>query len=122
MDTKRMKHEIVNAIQSYVATYQENFDTETNWQTPLVGFASATDPLFNKLKSAVSPTHAMPKDLHEDAHTVIAFFIPFDKKISKSNVKGRMSSRLWAYAYLDTNQLIKDLNLFLKECLITRIF
>jgi epoxyqueuosine reductase QueG len=93
-------------IQSFVHGYRERRNTETRWRTPLVGFAAADDPLFERLKSAVSPTHAMPRDLLVEARTVISLFIPFEKQIAWGNIEGRQASRAWVKAYAETNELI----------------
>ncbi len=90
--------------------------TETRWKEPLIGFASAEDSLFPKLKEWVRPSHALPQDLLESAKTVIAYFLPFEDWIEKENAKeGFYPSRSWAIAYLETNRLIHDLNEHLKD-------
>jgi len=108
---------IRNEIKLFTTGYQNERHTETIWRTPLVGFASALDPLFETLKEAVTPTHAMPKDLLPDAHTVVAFFVPFEESTIRSNVEGEMSSRNWAQAYLETNGLIVELGAYMKRYL-----
>ncbi len=112
-----MKTQITHHIQSFVKTYHQTNDTVTTWQEPLVTFASAHDPLFEELKSAVSPTHAVPTDFLNDAKTVIAFFIPFAKAVVKSNIEGREASKEWAVAYMETNKLIYDINVFINKIL-----
>lgn len=101
------KHRITAEICSFVQGYQSGGATETRWGTPITAFADAEDPLFSRLKQAVSPAHLRPHDLLPDAETVIAFFLPFDKKPATSNIKGRLASRLWGVAYIETNVLIE---------------
>ncbi|MHC4945272.1 MAG: 4Fe-4S binding protein [Planctomycetota bacterium] len=115
-----MKQEIKAAIERFVRNYPERQKTATLWETPLTGFAAADDPLFDRLKSAVGPTHAMPQDLLKEARTVIAFFLPFLIDLAKTNKKGRDASREWAIAYLETNRLIHDLSEHLKQFLESR--
>ncbi len=112
-----MKKTIINEIQNFVGNYQNNGDISTKWGTPIIGFASADDPLFAELKSVVSPTHAMPKDFLASAQTTIAFFLPFPKSLTATNIKNRMSSKEWAVAYIETNELISKLSIYLKELL-----
>jgi epoxyqueuosine reductase QueG len=50
-----------------------------------------------------------------DAKTVVTYFIPFDDVIVKSNIKGKEASRRWALAYVETNQLIHELNMFVNS-------
>ena len=109
-----MKETIEQIIQDYVSNYEKNNEIKTSWRPPTVAFAAADDPLFEELKEAVSPSHAKPEDILGGAKTVIAYFLPFTKSIIASNVEGKYSSKEWAYAYIETNQLIEDLNKKLK--------
>jgi len=101
--------EIVQNIKDYVQNYQEINKTESNWREPIIGFAKANDPLFHKLKEIVSPTHATPSELLDDAKAVIVYFIPFETRIVLSNIDEEESSREWDIAYIETNKLILDL-------------
>ncbi len=112
-----VKEKIIRTIKEFVKEYQNKENIKTGWREPLVNFADAEDDLFYKLKIAVSESHVLPKDILEGAKTVIAFFIPFKKDIIDSNVNGKFSSRKWALAYLETNQLISDLNNHLENIL-----
>lgn len=105
-----MKNRTIQKIEDFVTEYQKNKAISTGWSIPLVGFAAADDPYFGKLKTVVSPTHAVPKDLLANAGTVITFFLPFPKSIASSNIKERLSSPEWAVSYIETNELIKQLN------------
>ncbi|HHU62077.1 MAG: epoxyqueuosine reductase [Bacillota bacterium] len=110
-----MHEQIERTIETFVAEYMEHKAIKTEWKKPLTAYAAVNDPLFHHLKEVVSPTHSLPTDLLSNAKTVIAYFIPFENRISQSNVEGREASRKWAIAYLDTNQLILDLNLHLQN-------
>ena len=101
-----LSNEIVQFVKDYGASRQLN----TKWDKPLIGFAEAGDSLFPKLKEVVSPTHAMPQDLLADAQTVIVYFLPFEKKIPKTNRHNLYASKEWALAYIETNQLIIEIN------------
>jgi hypothetical protein len=68
-------------------------------------FASADDALFDQLPSVASPTHAVPNDLIAGAQTVIAFFLPFPKSLTRTNIKKRNSSVAWDFAYIETNDM-----------------
>jgi epoxyqueuosine reductase QueG len=115
---KRMKNDIRNLIIDYVRSYPKLKRTSTTWQEPLISFAAADDKLFPKLKEVVSPTHALPTDFLTDAQSVIAYFIPFVQDTVTSNIKQPHSSRDWAIAYIETNQLIHDLNIMIHDNLI----
>ncbi len=105
-----MKKKIVQEIRSCVEDYQGTRKPVTGWGVPLVGFADACDPLFAGLRKVVISTHAVPPDLLFNAKTVIAYFLPFNKEVSSTNIKDRLSSRKWASGYIETNDLITHIN------------
>lgn len=115
-----MKTTVISTIQEFVAEYQQQDNIASRWGVPLAGFAAADDPLFAELKTAVSPTHTLPGDILADARTVIAFFIPFPKSLTATNVRERMSSKEWAVTYIETNDLIARLSHHLQEFFRTR--
>lgn len=106
----RMKQLITDTIQQYVGNYAEAKALVGMWETPIVKFASAKDPLFRELKHAVGSTHETPQSLLDNAETVISYFIPFSKSIPQSNKTERPASEEWARAYVETNKLIIALN------------
>lgn len=110
-----MKKKIKNLIINYVKNYSERKEIETKWKEPIVKFADANDEMFIKLKEIVSSTHSLPKDFLRDANTVIAYFLPFDEAIVKSNIKGKYSSKEWIKSYAETNDLIFNLNNYIKK-------
>jgi epoxyqueuosine reductase QueG len=110
-----MQEQLEQEITSFVSRYAHS--TQTRWQAPLIGFAHAQDPLFARLEQLVSPTHSTPRELLDGAQTVIAYFLPFDRQIVRSNRHGDDASREWAIAYIETNQLIVDLNQHLAHIL-----
>jgi len=109
-----MKSMLIKTILEFVATYPEKKGIETRWGAPIVGFAKADDPLFAKLKQVASPTHAVPQDFLDKAQAVIAFFLPFEKTMTRTNIKERNSSREWGVGYIETNEIIRHLSLHLK--------
>lgn len=110
-----MNEKIIFWIRDYVNSYKKLKKTESDWREPIIGFASANDPLFYKLKELVSPSHALPSDFICDAESVIVFFLPFMENIVNSNIRGIESSREWDIANIETNNLILDINKFLFE-------
>lgn len=81
----------------------------TAYRAPLVGVASAFDPRFAELKEIVDPTHLLPTDLLPDARSVVAFFLPFSRAVAEINRRHPYVAREWAVAYVETNQLIRDI-------------
>lgn len=112
-----MRETIDREIQAFVQERMQSEATRSAWEAPLAGFAAADDPLFPRLKQAVRPSHALPGDLLSGARTVIVYFLPFAASIPRSNRKSRHASREWASAYVETNRLIRDLNLHLAAVL-----
>ena len=112
---KILNKRISKLIKNYIKEYEKRDDIESNWKEAIVDFADANDPLFEELKDVVSPSHALPQDILSDAKSVIAYFIPFAESIANSNIDGKYSSKGWAKAYVETNQLISDINDFLKN-------
>ncbi|TDO92028.1 hypothetical protein DFR79_10854 [Halanaerobium saccharolyticum] len=110
-----MKKKIENLIHNYIAEYQKKDEIKSEWKDPVIKYAAADDPMFKELKDAVSESHLMPEDILPGAQTVIAYFIPFTNKISNSNIEDKYSSPQWAKAYVETNQLIAELNQQLKN-------
>ncbi len=101
---------MVGFIESFVNNYTTVHKTKTQWKGPLIGFASAGDPLFLKLKEIVDKNHIHPTEVLSDAKTVVVYFIPFQERIVKSNANEGVCSEEWAHAYIETNELIVSLN------------
>ncbi len=110
-----MKRKVIEEIEDFVANYQLNECVSTRWGVPLVGFAAANDRMFKELRKLVGPTHAVPEDILAEAGTVISFFLPFPKEVSRSNIKDRKSSVEWAVSYVETNVLIQQLSSHLQQ-------
>lgn len=92
--------------------------TLTQYRKPIIGFASAHDPLFNQMKEIIGPHHLHPNELLPDAQTVIAFFLPFAETVIAANRKGPQIAREWAIAYIETNKLIAAISSELKKVLV----
>ncbi|MDR1774604.1 MAG: epoxyqueuosine reductase, partial [Clostridioides sp.] len=95
-----MKSLITNLIIDFVADYQKNPEIKTKWKTPIVGFSSANDPLYSKLKDVVGEHHMLPKDFSQNSKSIISYFIPFVNEIPNSNNNSELlCSEEWALAY-----------------------
>jgi len=114
------KDQIVTEIEQFTAQYQTENHTATGWAKPIIGFADAGDPIFKVLRQVVSPTHLLPQELLPAAKSVIAFFLPFEKGVGSSNIKGEFASPEWAAAYVETNRLIGTLSEHMKQFLAAR--
>lgn len=111
-----MKETIEHMIKDYVDNFAKT--SRNNWGKPLIGYAHTDNLLFARLKEIVRPTHEMPQDFLAEAKTVITYFLPFQEDLMESNIEGRYSSKLWGIAYIETNRLINEMNMYLKNELI----
>jgi epoxyqueuosine reductase len=93
---------ITQAIAEVVSTGTR----ETDYRSPLVGFARASDPLFLQLQSIVASDHLLPTDLLPSAQTVVSFFIPFTETLVRKNQEGPATAREWAIAKKETDETI----------------
>ncbi len=106
-----LKESIRWEICSYVENYTGQSNISTKWGIPLVGFANAVHPYILALKETISPDHAMPTDVLEDAITVIAYYVPFTEELAQANgIAGRLAAAEWALAYEETNVMFGFLN------------
>ncbi len=79
----------------------------TEYPSPLVGFASASDPRFSELQRIVEPTHRLPEEMLPGARGVVSFFLPFAPWVVDANAQDSSKvAREWSEAYLETNALI----------------
>lgn len=97
-------------IKDYVNDYPQLHEVQTIWKEPLMAVAAADDPMFLDLKLQVGPDHLLPSDILSEARSVICYFMPFAANIGSSNRPGEPCSDQWAWAYLETNCLINNLN------------
>jgi epoxyqueuosine reductase len=94
--------QITRLIETIVASPE----TATRYRQPLVAFVSADSPDFARLQTLIDPSHLLPADILPGAHSVISFFLPFDKSVVMANAVAGDTAREWAVAYAETNVLI----------------
>lgn len=108
-----MKAKIVQLIKNYVKEYKELNNTETSWREPLIGFADSNNELFYKFKGMIDENYLLPSDILTNSKTVVSYFIPFTKEMVKTNAGGKIPSKQWAVAYVETNKLLGELGEYL---------
>lgn len=113
------RNKITEEIKAFVA--EENAG-QALWQEPIVGFADANDDYIRNLRKIVHPDHQMPDEVLEDASIIIAYFLPFEEWVTKSNTgepkegsgkgpaTGDLASAQWAQSYEVTNAMMGRLN------------
>jgi epoxyqueuosine reductase QueG len=100
-----MKEFIEDSIKALVV------DTEnTKYREPIVAFADVDDLEFESIKSMTHENHMLPKGWMPNGKTVVSFFIPFTKELVLANKKQEYIAKEWAVAYIETNNLIKEIN------------
>ncbi len=79
------------------------------FDAPLVGFSSAEDPLFEKLKEpgVIGPHHLGPGEWLPGTRTVISFFLPFTQEVRSSNrSQDGIPSPGWLYGRVEGQQFV----------------
>ncbi len=94
-------------MEARVQMWIESFVRGEIWRKPIVGFCSAES---TEILPKIVKNHFTAEDILPHAKSVIVYFIPFTKRVVESNVEGEKPSKLWAYAYIKTNDLIKSIN------------
>ena len=82
-------------------------DTITKYRRPVIGFASADDPLYARASEIIGYDVLQPKDLLPEAESVVSFFVPFDvSTIKYARARREISNREWSLGYYELNLLI----------------
>ena len=78
---------------------------------PLIGFASASDSVFEDFKNpeVIGPFYQTPKEWLPEAKTVISFFLPFTEQVRVSNRADKeLPSIEWLYSRIEGQSFITD--------------
>ncbi|MFA9378415.1 MAG: hypothetical protein ACERKZ_16970 [Lachnotalea sp.] len=87
---------------------------------PIIGFASADDPMYEKLDDLIGSPQVHPKVFLETAKTVIVYFIPFSKETVTSIQGEKVISKAWSKSYNNGNMILNQIAKNLQEQLKTR--
>lgn len=101
--------EIKDKIENIIKGAAANLGTETRYREPLIGYASASDPIFDEMKKIIGPHHLHPKEIFPEAKTVVSFFLPFEKELVKLNWRSREPVKEWILAKGETDSLIGNI-------------
>ena len=94
-----MEEQIRQEIARFVATTPANSfpDGAPYFDAPLVGFASAADPLFGDYKEIIGPFHLRPDELLAGAATVICWILPITRATRQKNgLERELPAREWS--------------------------
>jgi ferredoxin len=92
--------EIQNFVLNLVKTDFRNAlpegDNPPIWDAPLIGIASANDPLFERFQDpeVIGPGHRLPYEWLPGAQSIISVFLPFTEHISKNYTKSQRYSAI----------------------------
>ena len=100
-----MNLELSEFIVKAFFSFKAQNSVEEMWKPPIMAAVSADHPRIPSLKQAVSSDHLLPEELLTEAKSIVVFFVPFDKRIIDSNLKGESASKEWAQAYVLTKEL-----------------
>lgn len=84
--------------------------TNTKYREPIIAFADVEDPEFESIKSMTHENHMLPKEWMSEGKTIVSYFIPLTKELMEINRKHEYVAKEWAVAYIETNNLIKEIN------------
>src|SRR5512133_3663776 len=107
--------EIKDKIESIIKEAASNPVTETRYREPLIGYASASDPIFDEMKKIIGPHHLHPKEIFPEAKTVVSFFLPFEKELVKLNWRSQGPVKEWIQSKGETDSLIGEISEKLKD-------
>ena len=108
-----LKELIVKTI-NYKVT---NNHYHTAYREPLIGYVAADHPDIRNFKILINDQHLMPEDILTSARTIIVYFIPFTEELVTKNRQHAYIAPEWALAYVETNNLIADINQDLQRVL-----
>lgn len=107
--------ELKSKIENIIKAAAANPGTDTRYREPLIGFASADDPIFDEMKEIIGPCNLNPKEVFPRAKTVVSFFLPFEDEFVKRNWKSPGPVKEWIQAKGETDRLIAKINETLKS-------
>lgn len=105
-----MNQNLAQTVKQFIEESAARIESREYFRTPLVGFSSADDPLYDRIVEIVGPHHLRPKDFLANAKTVISFFIPFREAAVTNNRGGGLVADLWGQSYLEANKLINSIS------------
>jgi epoxyqueuosine reductase len=115
VDLKTVKHTMADFCLHNPLNVVKELDSMRIYDEPLVGVAKVDDPLFEKLKESgiVGPNHLSPKEWLAGGTVVIAYFLPFTKRVREANRTMGLPVREWLYGRIEGEQFNVALRTFM---------
>ena len=115
-----MKEDIRRETERIVKDHRGNNLDETGdliFDTPIVGFSSVSDPMFEGLKKIIGPEHFTPSEMYRLRFeeelcdgTVISIVLPLGDRIRESNRSKLVPSKEWMISRTFSDVFLKDLS------------
>jgi epoxyqueuosine reductase QueG len=119
-----MESRIREEIQAFVEESPANRFPDSNapyFDTPLIGYAAAADPLFLEYQRVIGPFHRTPAEILSGAATVISWILPISRATRESNrPETQFPSRDWALTRHFGEQFNRELRCHLTQWLTER--
>jgi len=89
------------------------------FEPPLVGVATADDPMFARLKApeAVGPHHLLPAEWLAGGKSVLSWFLPFTAAVREANRESDLPALEWLYGRIEGQVFVNALTANLIEAL-----
>lgn len=117
MFLKKLEFKIANFVETSEMNYIADLDGMQIYENPIIGVASADDPLWKTLKepAVVGLQHRTPLEWMPGAKSVISYFLPFSEAVRKSNRTKGMPSKEWLYGRWEGEIFNNKLRSFIVE-------
>jgi len=107
---------IETIIKKEVLNHKESF----RFREPIIGYSSASDPLYDQLSDILKTKHLHPTELLSTAKTVVVYFIPHSIEIIRKIQGKDIIVQEWSDNYAITNTLLQKIGCELKQELHTK--
>ncbi len=108
-----IKKSIEDMITQAVVSHEESH----RFRTPIVGYASAKDPMYESLDEIIGAPQLHPREMLEGAKTVVVFFLPFSKEVTETIKGTNKIVKDWSRNYTLANEILADIGEQLKVTL-----
>lgn len=104
---KQIRDLIIETINKVIEK-SNNKETITKYREPVIGFASASDALYDRASEIIGYKVFHPTDILPEAKTVASFFVPFEEQTVKyARARGPFpTNKEWSLGYYELNMLI----------------
>lgn len=97
-------------IEELAAVMTANHPKARYYRRPIVGYASAQDPLYDQLSDIIGNPQIHPCDMLPGARTVIVIFLPYSSVVYEDMKNNLLTSVIYSDAYMYTNALLNDMS------------